>query len=136
MAINIDTNIKKINQILTRGVEEIIDVDNLKKGLKSGKQLRVKLGIDPTSPNIHIGRAIPLFKLRDFQELGHKIILIIMSKAELCSFRRALLISSFAHLLTLIPILAMLREAKLLVDCWASSGLAAVLKVAFLVIFC
>ena len=77
MAINIDTNIKKINQILTRGVEEIIDVDNLKKGLKSGKQLRVKLGIDPTSPNIHIGRAIPLFKLRDFQELGHKIILII-----------------------------------------------------------
>jgi len=100
MAINIDTNIKKINQILTRGVEEIIDVDNLKKGLKSGKQLRVKLGIDPTSPNIHIGRAIPLFKLRDFQELGHKIILIIMSKAELCSFRALLICSSlFQYLL-------------------------------------
>ena len=43
----------------------------------SGKQLRIKLGIDPTSPNIHLGRSIPLLKLRDFQELGHKIIFII-----------------------------------------------------------
>ena len=39
----------------------------LEKKLKSGKQLRIKLGIDPTSPNIHIGRSIPLLKLKDFQ---------------------------------------------------------------------
>lgn len=67
----------KIEELLNRGVEEIIDRPNLEKKLKSGKQLRIKLGIDPTSPNIHLGRSIPLLKLRDFQELGHKIILII-----------------------------------------------------------
>lgn len=67
----------KIEELLNRGVEEIIDRSNLENKLKSGKQLRIKLGIDPTSPNIHLGRSIPLLKLRDFQELGHKIILII-----------------------------------------------------------
>jgi len=75
--IKIDTTPKKINELLSRGVDEVIDKDQLSKKLKSGKQLRIKLGIDPTSPNIHIGRAVPLFKLRDFQELGHKIVLII-----------------------------------------------------------
>lgn len=67
----------KIEELLNRGVEEIIDRPNLENKLKSGKRLRIKLGIDPTSPNIHLGRSIPLLKLRDFQELGHKIILII-----------------------------------------------------------
>ena len=67
----------KIEELLNRGVEEIIDRPNLENKLKSGKQLRIKFGIDPTSPNIHLGRSIPLLKLRDFQELGHKIILII-----------------------------------------------------------
>ncbi|MFC1612705.1 tyrosine--tRNA ligase [Patescibacteria group bacterium] len=64
-------------ELLSRGIEEIIDVNCLKKKLKSGKKLRIKFGIDPTSPNIHIGRAIPLLKLRDFQQLGHKIVFII-----------------------------------------------------------
>ncbi|MFH1990519.1 MAG: tyrosine--tRNA ligase [Patescibacteria group bacterium] len=73
----ISTDKKKIEELLSRGVEEIIEKDQFVKELKDGKQLRIKLGIDPTSPNIHIGRSIPLFKLRDFQELGHKIILII-----------------------------------------------------------
>jgi tyrosyl-tRNA synthetase len=68
---------KKINELLSRGVDEVIDKDHLEKQLKSGKQLRIKLGIDPTSPNVHIGRAVPLLKLKDFQELGHKIVLII-----------------------------------------------------------
>ncbi|MCL4480497.1 MAG: tyrosine--tRNA ligase [Candidatus Thermoplasmatota archaeon] len=68
---------QKINELLTRGVEEIIEKDKLESKLKSGKLLRIKLGIDPTSPNLHIGRAVPLFKLRDFQKLGHKIVLII-----------------------------------------------------------
>lgn len=79
MKINNTKNIKvgKIEELLTRGVEEIIDKSNLENKLMSGKQLRVKLGIEPTSPNIHLGRSIPLLKLRDFQELGHKIILII-----------------------------------------------------------
>lgn len=74
---NINTEPKKIDELLSRGVEEVIDKDHLEKRLKSGEQLRVKLGIDPTSPNVHIGRAVPLFKLKDFQELGHKVVLII-----------------------------------------------------------
>ena len=68
---------EKINEILSRGVEEVIGREHLLKKLQSGKTLRIKLGIDPTSPNIHIGRAIPLLKLRDFQDLGHKVVLII-----------------------------------------------------------
>jgi tyrosyl-tRNA synthetase len=67
----------KIEELLSRGVEEIIDKKNLENKLKKGEKLRIKLGIDPTSPNIHLGRSIPLLKLKDFQELGHKIILII-----------------------------------------------------------
>lgn len=67
----------KIKELLTRGVEEVIDRAHLENKLKSGKKLRVKLGTDPTSPNLHLGRSIPLLKLRDFQELGHTIILII-----------------------------------------------------------
>jgi len=66
-----------LETVLTRGVDEIIDKDNLEKKLKSGKVLRVKLGIDPTSPNIHLGRSIPLLKLKDFQDLGHQIVFII-----------------------------------------------------------
>jgi tyrosyl-tRNA synthetase len=73
----INTDLKKIEALLSRGVEEVIDKNNLLKKLKSGKKLRIKLGIDPTSPNIHLGRSIPLLKLKDFQELGHKIVLII-----------------------------------------------------------
>ncbi len=67
----------KIDQLLNRGVAEIIDKESLIKKLNSGKELRIKLGIDPTSPNIHLGRSIPLLKLKDFQDLGHKIILLI-----------------------------------------------------------
>ncbi len=68
---------EKINEILTRGVAEIIDKEHLKKRLLSGEKLRVKLGIDPTSPNLHMGRAATLLKLRDLQELGHQIVFII-----------------------------------------------------------
>lgn len=66
-----------LETVLTRGVDEIIDRENLAKKLQSGKVLRIKLGIDPTSPNIHLGRSIPLLKLKDFQDLGHQIVLII-----------------------------------------------------------
>lgn len=63
--------------ILERGVEEIIEEESLKKKLKSGKKLRVKFGIDPTAPDIHLGHTAPLWKLRQFQELGHTAVLII-----------------------------------------------------------
>jgi len=73
----VSTDEQKINELLTRGVDEVIHRDALKEKLKSGKTLRVKLGIDPTSPHLHIGRAVPLLKLRDFQELGHQIVFIV-----------------------------------------------------------
>ncbi|MDP2684538.1 MAG: tyrosine--tRNA ligase [bacterium] len=72
-----NTDQEKINNLLTRGVDEIIGQKKLEEKLKSGKKLRIKLGIDPTSPNLHLGRSIPLLKLRDFQELGHQIVLIV-----------------------------------------------------------
>lgn len=58
-------------------VAEIIGQEELEKALAGGQKLRIKLGIDPTSPNIHLGRSIPLWRLRAFQELGHEIHLII-----------------------------------------------------------
>ncbi|RME29527.1 tyrosine--tRNA ligase [Candidatus Parcubacteria bacterium] len=63
--------------VLARGVEEVIDEDHLRKRLESGERLRVKLGIDPTSPHLHLGRTVPLLKLRDFQQAGCQIVFII-----------------------------------------------------------
>ena len=73
----INTSSKKIEKILTRGVEEIIEKESLIKKLKSGKSLRIKHGIDPTGPKIHLGRATQFWKLKTLQELEHKIVLII-----------------------------------------------------------
>jgi tyrosyl-tRNA synthetase len=67
----------KIEELLSRGVAEVIDREHLKKRLMAGEKLRVKLGIDPTSPNIHLGRSVVLLKLRDFQELGCEVVLIV-----------------------------------------------------------
>ncbi len=70
-------NKEKIKDLLTRGVEEIIDREHLKKRLLTGEKLRVKLGIDPTTPNLHLGNSVTFLKLRDFQELGHQVVLIL-----------------------------------------------------------
>ena len=69
--------IQIIEDILARSIDRIVDQDRLKKRLLAGEKLRVKFGIDPTSPFVHIGRAVPILKLKKFQELGCKIILII-----------------------------------------------------------
>lgn len=66
-----------ISELLTRTVSEVIDKKHLESALNSGKKLRVKLGIDPTSPNLHIGRAVALWKLRAFQDLGHEVVFIV-----------------------------------------------------------
>ena len=71
------TDRQKIEDILARGVEDVFIKEDLKRKLLSGKILRVKFGIDPTGPKIHLGRAIPLRKLRQFQDLGHKVVLIV-----------------------------------------------------------
>lgn len=68
---------EQIHELLMRGVEEVIDAKNLESKLKSNKKLRIKLGVDPTASLIHIGRATQLWKLKAFQDLGHKIVFII-----------------------------------------------------------
>jgi tyrosyl-tRNA synthetase len=67
----------KIRELLTRNVAGWMVQSHLLPRLKSGKHLRIKHGIDPTGEKIHIGRAVVLWKLREFQELGHKIVIII-----------------------------------------------------------
>jgi len=71
------TDSKKIEEVLTRGVEKIIDEKHFRDALLSGKKLRIKHGVDPTGDKIHLGRATQLWKLKQFQDLGHKIVLII-----------------------------------------------------------
>ncbi|MDR7483634.1 MAG: tyrosine--tRNA ligase [Armatimonadota bacterium] len=62
---------------LRRGVVEIITEEDLLAKLREGRPLRVKLGLDPSAPDLHIGHAIVLRKLRQFQDLGHEAILVI-----------------------------------------------------------
>lgn len=71
------TDERKVDELLTRGVEDIIVKEELRAALLSGRQLRIKLGVDPTGGKIHIGRAVPLRKLREFQKLGHQIVFIV-----------------------------------------------------------
>ena len=68
---------KKINYLLKRGVAEIIIEAELIELLRSGKKLRLKFGLDPSAPDIHVGHMVVFRKLRQFQELGHQVILIV-----------------------------------------------------------
>jgi len=72
---SISTDTEKIQHLLTRGVERV--VGDLEKRLLSGEKLRVKLGADPTAPDLHLGHAVQLRKLREFQDLGHTVVFII-----------------------------------------------------------
>lgn len=75
----VSTNKEKVKLILSHQVEDVVVKNHLEKQLLSGKHLRVKLGIDPSSPDLHIGHAVVLRKLRAFQELGHKVVLVVGS---------------------------------------------------------
>ena len=63
--------------VLKRGVEDIIIENEFVEELDSGKSLRLKMGFDPSAPDIHLGHAVGLRKLRQLQELGHKVVLIV-----------------------------------------------------------
>ncbi|MBI2857335.1 MAG: tyrosine--tRNA ligase [Chloroflexi bacterium] len=67
----------ELNKVLRRGVAEIISEPELLKLLESGRPLRLKQGFDPSRPDIHLGHVVGLRKLRQFQELGHHVILIV-----------------------------------------------------------
>jgi len=73
----VNTDPKKIDEILTRGVEDVIVREELRKKLLSGNKIRLYLGIDPTGADLHLGHVVVLWKLRDFQDLGHEVILLI-----------------------------------------------------------
>ncbi|MGB9790818.1 MAG: tyrosine--tRNA ligase [Thermotoga caldifontis] len=64
-------------EILKKNVVDLVSEEELLDKLKRKKQLRVKLGVDPSRPDLHLGHAVVLFKLREFQELGHRVVLII-----------------------------------------------------------
>jgi tyrosyl-tRNA synthetase len=66
-----------LDEVLTRGVAEIIVEADLRAKLASGRKLRLKQGFDPSKPDMHIGHAVGLRKLRQFQELGHEVVLIV-----------------------------------------------------------
>jgi tyrosyl-tRNA synthetase len=68
---------QEINRLLKRGVSEVIVEEELVNALKSGKVLRLKEGFDPSFPDIHLGHMVGLKKLRQFQELGHQVVLIV-----------------------------------------------------------
>ncbi len=68
---------QKIEELLTRGVEEVIVKEDLKKQLESRKKIRLYLGIDPTGFDLHLGHVVPLWKLKEFCDLGHEVILLI-----------------------------------------------------------
>ena len=63
--------------VLNRGVEEIIVKSEFIDRLNSGKKMRLKMGFDPSAPDIHVGHAVGLRKLRQLQEMGHQVVLIV-----------------------------------------------------------
>ncbi|MFC2376583.1 MAG: tyrosine--tRNA ligase [Lancefieldella sp.] len=64
-------------KVITSGTMQIVPLEGLKEKLAKGKPLTIKLGVDPTSPDLHLGHAVPLRKMRQFQDLGHNVTLII-----------------------------------------------------------
>lgn len=66
-----------LDDVITRGVQEIIPEKEFIEALKSGRPLRLKLGLDPSKPDLHIGHAVLLRKLRKLQDRGHQVVLIV-----------------------------------------------------------
>jgi tyrosyl-tRNA synthetase len=79
--IDLDKEVQRQMEILRTGAAEIVPEDELKEKIKnsllSNKPLTVKLGLDPTAPDIHLGHTVPLQKMRQFQDLGHQAVIII-----------------------------------------------------------
>src|SRR5947208_16039031 len=73
MALSIDQQI----QALARRAERILSEDDLRRNLASVRQLRIKIGLDPTAPDVTLGHCVPLTVIRQFQDWGHKAVVII-----------------------------------------------------------
>ncbi|HCH0556669.1 TPA: tyrosine--tRNA ligase, partial [Pseudomonas aeruginosa] len=64
-------------QLIGRGADEILKLEDLQQRLQSGRPLRIKAGFDPTAPDLHLGHTVLLNKMRQFQDLGHQVIFLI-----------------------------------------------------------
>ena len=64
-------------ELISRGADEILLLDDLKKKLERGTPLRIKAGFDPTAPDLHVGHTVLINKMRQFQELGHEVLFLI-----------------------------------------------------------
>jgi len=67
----------KIEHLLSKNIEEIIERKSIEKKLRSGKKLTIKYGADPSAPDLHLGHSIGLKKLKEFQDLGHNVVFIV-----------------------------------------------------------
>ena len=63
--------------LICRGTDEVIKLEELETKLKAGKKLRIKAGFDPTAPDIHVGHTVLINKMKQFQDLGHDVIFLI-----------------------------------------------------------
>ena len=63
--------------VISSGIADLVPASDMQRKLAKGTPLRIKLGVDPTAPDLHLGHAVPLRKLRQFQDLGHTVVLII-----------------------------------------------------------
>ncbi len=70
-------DIEKQMTHITRGINELIDAEELRKKIARGKPLTVKVGFDPTAPDLHLGHTVVMHKMRHFQELGHRVVFLI-----------------------------------------------------------
>ena len=73
----INNDAKQVNKVLSRGLDEVIGLDFLKSKMLKGEKIKLYLGIDPTSTNLHIGHMVPLLKLKDFMDLGHGVVFLV-----------------------------------------------------------
>src|SRR5687767_316803 len=71
------TLVEQAIETIRRGCDELIVEEELRKKLAAGRKLRIKLGLDPTAPDLHLGHTVVLNKLRDFQSLGHQVQFLI-----------------------------------------------------------
>src|SRR5450759_320700 len=81
LEMSIDEQVKKQMELITSGAVELIPEDEMRakveRSIETRRPLIIKLGVDPTRPDLHIGHSVPLNKLRHFQELGHQVVLLI-----------------------------------------------------------
>ncbi|MEL0320799.1 MAG: tyrosine--tRNA ligase, partial [Gammaproteobacteria bacterium] len=70
-------NLQDAIDLISRGADEILPLDELKEKLDSGRPLKIKAGFDPTAPDLHLGHTVLINKLRQFQDLGHEVIFLI-----------------------------------------------------------